>query len=124
MHPGKRALTEKAMQHRSPVRYRLDHREQLLGVVVMAVCIRARWVIHTSMSVHCCTGLGYTPGYTVDIQWSKSRVRPVAHWAEKLDRVINYRVCQFAWWVRFHKLKRQMKIFTVLCVYWSAKNRS
>ncbi len=34
----------------SPVCYRLDHRGKLLGMLVLVVCIRARWVIHTPMS--------------------------------------------------------------------------
>ncbi len=32
------------LQHRSPVRYRLDYRGQLIDMVVLAVCIRVRWV--------------------------------------------------------------------------------
>ena len=78
------------MQHSSSVRFLLDHHGQLLGMVV----IRARSVhTHTPMSVHCSTGLGYTPGYGRIPQPSgamdaKSRVRPVAYWAEKLDRVL------------------------------------
>ena len=80
------------MQQHSPVRYRLDHLGQLLVMVVLVVCIRAHWVIHTPVSVHCSTGLGYTQGYRGIPQPSgamgaKSRARPVAHWAEKLDRV-------------------------------------
>ncbi len=31
-------------------------------MVVLAVCVRARWVIHTLMSAHCATGLVYTSG--------------------------------------------------------------
>ncbi len=34
------------MQHRSPVHYRLGHRGQLVGVVVLVVCIRACRVMH------------------------------------------------------------------------------
>ncbi len=45
-------------------------------MVVQAVCIRARWVIHTLMVFVHCGAMG-----------TKIRVRPVAHWAEKLDRV-------------------------------------
>ncbi len=80
------------MQQHSPVRYRLDHLGQLLVMVVLVVCIRAHWVIHTPVSVHCSTGLGYTQGYRGIPQPSgamgaKSRVCPEAPWAEKLDRV-------------------------------------
>ncbi len=48
------------MQHRRPVRYRLDHGGQLLGMVVLAVCIRTRWVIYTHM--YCSIVIGVYPG--------------------------------------------------------------
>ncbi len=44
------------MQCRSPVPYRLDHGlRQGYGMVVLAMCLRVRWVIHTTMSVRCST---------------------------------------------------------------------
>ena len=70
------------MRHRSPVRYRLDHGGQLLGMVVLVGCILASWVIHTPMLVHCSPGLGYTPGYRDKPQPKRAMCAKAmsAHW--------------------------------------------
>ncbi len=63
------------MQHCSPVRYGLDHEGQLPGMVVLAVCIRARWVIHTPCVrplLHWTGVYPGVPGYT-PVQWSNGR---------------------------------------------------
>ncbi len=84
MHPGKRALTEKANGDavRSTLRYPLDHEGQLLCMVVLAVCIRARWVILTPCVRPLLHWAGLYPGYRGIPQSSvamgaKRRVRPV-----------------------------------------------
>ncbi len=60
-------------------------------MIVLAVCIRARWVIHTPYVCPLLHWTGVYPGYRAiplptRAMGANSRVRPVEHWAEKLDR--------------------------------------
>ncbi len=66
--------------HRKPVRYRLDRGGQKRAMVILAVCVCARWVIHTPMFIHCPSALHRAGVYP----------RPVEQWGPK---VVSARWC-------------------------------
>ncbi len=82
------------MQHRSPVHYSLDHEGQLLCMVVLAVCVRALWVIHTPCVrplLHWTEVYPRVPGF-IPVQWNNRRQKqacpPSGTLAEKFDWVV------------------------------------
>ncbi len=62
------------MQHRSPGRYRLDHRGQLLGYTHPYANPLLLWIIPQPS----------------EAMGAKRRVRPAAHWTEEWDRVVEF----------------------------------
>ena len=64
-----------------------------IGMVVLAMCIRACWVFHTPFLSIAPLDWGIPRGTRPVEQWAPKdvSVRPGGHWAEKLDRVYLHR---------------------------------